>query len=55
MDTLYHAISRLLWHIYLTIEANRNIITPDLYLDRTGQLCTIDDTGQVITFGARHD
>lgn len=56
MDTLYHAIARLLWSIYLKIEARRPIITPDLYLDRSGKLCTIDDTGKVITFGARrHD
>ena len=54
MDTLYHAIARLLWHIYLTIASRRPIVTPDLYLDRSGQLCTIDD-GQVIAFGARHD
>jgi len=55
MDTLYHAIARLLWHIYLKIEARRKLITPDLYLDRSVQLCTIDDTGNVITFGAHHD
>lgn len=55
MNTIYHAIASLLWSIYLKIEARRNLITPDLYTDRTGLLCTIYDTGNVITFGVRHE
>ncbi len=55
MNTIYHAIARLLWHIYLTIERRRPITPPDLYIDRQGRACTIDAAGNLITFGVRHD
>lgn len=51
---MYTLIDRLLWRIYSLIYRRRRM-PPDLYLDRSGHLCTIDQTGRVITFGVRHD
>jgi hypothetical protein len=55
MNTIYHAIARLLWHIYLMIERRNHLITPDLYLDRNGLLCTVTADHKVIRFGVRHE